>query len=444
MIEKLPHYGKYSYLSFVGAEPTNDVKGTWTSPDSPMVWLADDLPAGYQLPELPPAPALTSLPPRYLPELLQRHVTTLASADMQGRKTGEPGSLLAAEYIADQFAQIALQPLAGSYLQGWQADLPGLGEADLYNVVGMLPGRDPALSHAPAILGAHYDHLGTDGALHYGADDNASGISILLEVAARLSRSFAPARPILFVAFTGEEQGLLGSETFVESPPAPFVTKDLFAMVNLDSVGRLEGRPLQVFGADSAYEWPFMAQGIGFTIGVTSQLAQAVIASSDHVPFRNVGIPSLHLFSGAHPDYHRPTDTADKLDYAGMSDIALWVEEAMVFLGDRTAPLRVTLEGATVAVGAGAGSSREASLGTVPDFGYRGEGVRIADVMPGGAAELAGLAAGDVLLRYDETAISDLQTYSNLIRESAAGQEVRLLIRRQDQQLTLTVTLQAR
>lgn len=199
-----------------------------------------------------------------------------------------------------------------------------------------------------------------------------------------------------------------------------------------------------MFGADSAYEWPFMAQGIGFTIGVDSSLVNTVIASSDHVSFLNKGIPALHLFAGVHPDYHRPSDTEDKLDYQGMSAIALWVEEAMVFLGDRVAPLRVTLEGARVPVESGAGTAREASLGTVPDFSYGDEGVRLSDVMPGGAAEQAGLAAGDVLIRYDDRAIPDLQTYSNLIRESSPGQEVQLLIRRGNEEMLVPVTLQSR
>jgi hypothetical protein len=444
MIEKLPHYGKYSFLSFIGDEPTNDVKGNWTSPASPMVWLAEKLPAGYQLPELPALQPLVKLPPKYLPEQLQRHVLTLASDTMQGRKTGSPGADMAADYIASQFRELGLKTLNGSYFQEWQEELPGLGTATLRNVVAMIPGSDPQLSQRPAILAAHYDHLGTDGGLHYGADDNASGVSIMIEVAAKLARAFTPKRPLLLVAFTGEEEGLLGSRHFAARPPGFYQTENLFAVVNLDSVGRLEDRPVQVFGGNSAYEWPFMAQGIGFTIGVDSTMAENVIASSDHVPFLNSGIPAIHLFAGTHPDYHRPTDTADKLDYAGMSDIALWVEEAMVFLGDRVAPLRVTLDNAPVQVNEGAVTVREASLGTVPDFTYSGEGIRISGVTPGGAAELAGLNAGDVLLRYGDREIPDLQTYSNLIRESSPGEEIQLLIRRDAQEILFPVTLQAR
>ena len=268
---------------------------------------------------------------------------------------------------------------------------------------------------------------------------------MLIEIASKLSRAFTPQRPILFVAFGGEESGLIGSEHFVNNPPGAFDTENLFAMVNLDAVGRLEGKPLQVFATDSAYEWPFMAQGIGFTIGVPSEFPAETIASSDHVSFLNAGIPAIHVFSGAHLDYHQATDTADKLDFAGMSDVALWVEEAMMFLGDRVDPLRVNLENArqTIEV-SGETTEREASLGTIPDFAYSGDGIRISGVTPAGAAEAAGLQANDVLLTYNGAAIDSLQTYSNLLRASAADEVVTLQIQRDEMNFEVQVTLKAR
>ncbi|MBL4819616.1 MAG: M20/M25/M40 family metallo-hydrolase [Gammaproteobacteria bacterium] len=445
MIEKLPHYGKYSFLSFIGVEPVNDVKGVWSSPNSPMQWMKPDLPEGYQLAALPMVEPLAELPPKYLPEQLQRHILALASEQMQGRKIGTPGADNAASYIAQQFREVGLKTLGGTYIHQWTESVPNMGEVQLRNVIGVIQGSDRQLSARPVVLGAHYDHLGFDGGKnYYGADDNASGVSVMIEVAAKLARSFTPSRTIIFVAFSGEEFGLLGSKHFVESPPRPFLTSDLFAMVNMDSVGRLEGRDLQIFGGDSAYEWRFMAQGIGFTIGVNSSLVEPVIASSDHVSFLNNGIPAIHLFAGVHADYHQPSDTADKVDFSGMSDIALWVEEAMVFLADREAPLRITLDGAQVQVSEGSPTAREASLGTVPDFSFVGEGVRISDVTPGGAAEEAGLLPGDVLLRYNDGVITDLQNYSDLIRQSAPGDVIEMQIRRDNQNLLLPVTLKSR
>ena len=446
MIEKLPHYGKYSYLSFVGAEPTNDVKGVWASPDSPLQWIKPSLTSAIAWDSLVPAPAIAELPPKYLPEQLARHSNALTAAEMEGRGLGSQGLDRAARYIADQFQAAGLEPVDGNYFQRWRDELVGNDLVRLANVVGMIPGVNTDLSAEPIVLGAHYDHLGIDadtGADYKGADDNASGVSVLIEVASKLARAFTPQRPILFVAFTGEEAGLMGSDHFVNNPPGGFETENFFAMVNMDAVGRLEGRTLQVFSTESAYEWPFMAQGIGFTIGVPSEFPAQTIASSDHVSFLNAGIPAIHLFSGAHLDYHQPSDTSDKLDLRGMSDVALWVEEAIVYLADRTDPLRVNLENAQVEVSTATGS-REASLGTIPDFAYDGEGVRISGVTPGGAAEVAGLQGMDIILQFNGTAVDSLQTYSNMLRAAAPGDQIAVTVRRGEGILTVSAELKAR
>lgn len=447
MIEKLPHYGKYSYLSFTGSEPTNDVSGIWESPDSPMQWRKPDLAEEIAWDNLPAETPLAELPPEYGPDQMRRHVLTLTASEMQGRGIGSPGLDKAAQYLADQFRQAGLQTVNGTYLQKWQATLPGHGHVELANVVGLLPGANRQLSNQPVIIGAHYDHLGIDadsGRAFPGADDNASGVAVLLEVAANLSRSYTPERPILFVLFSGEEEGLLGSSYFVRNPPAGFDAESFYAMVNLDTVGRLEGRNLQVFATDSAYEWPFMAQGIGFTIGLRASFPTQTIASSDHVSFLNAGVPAIHLFSGVHNDYHRVSDSADKLDLQGMSQVALWLEEAAVYLGSNVEPLRNQLAGAAPIEQSGQTGEREASLGTVPDFSWSGEGVRISGVTPGGAAEQAGLQAGDVLLRFNTQPIEDLQHYSDLLRAAAPGDSVALGIRRAGRILTLDVELQSR
>ncbi|MEE3299781.1 MAG: M28 family peptidase [Pseudomonadota bacterium] len=447
MIEKLPHYGKYSYLSFVGEEPTNDLSGIWAGSDSPLQWVNPDLTRPIQWESLPIPESIATLPPKYLPEQLLRHSTELTSADKEGRGLASDGLHKSALYIADQFRAAGLRPLGGTYLHSWHESLAGYGNIELTNVVGMIPGVNRGVNAQPVILGAHYDHLGIDfetGELHPGADDNASGVSVLIEVATKLSRGFTPQRPILFVAFTGEESGLIGSQHFVQNPPDGYSSEDIFAMINLDAVGRLEGQTLQVFGSDSAYEWPFMAQGIGFTIGVQSEFPAQTIASSDHVSFLNAGIPAIHLFSGTHLDYHRPSDTSVKLDTAGMSDVALWVEEAMVYLADRTDPLRVNLQGAETIDLSGQVGGREASLGTMPDFTYVGDGVRISGVASNSAADEAGLQAGDVLHTYNGQSLNDLQTYSNLLRQSSPGDAVQLEIERDRERLVVEAELKAR
>jgi len=378
---------------------------------------------------------------------LREHTAELSSIDFQGRGIGTEGIDLAAQYIAGQFRTAGLQTINGTYSQEWNQSVAGKGNVKMANIVGMLPGMNRSLSGEPVIIGAHYDHLGIDAqsGRHYpGADDNAAGIAALIEVATQLARAFTPQRPIIFVAFSGEESGLLGSKYFVDNPPAGFQSSDFYAMINLDAVGRLDGRDLQVFATDSAYEWPFMAQGIGFTIGVNSTFPANTVASSDHVSFLNAGIPAIHLFSGVHEDYHQLSDTADKLDLAGVADVALWLEEATVYLAGNSEPLRVTLAGAPVQVQSRVSGERSASLGTVPDFAFSGSGVRISGVTAGGAAEQAGLQAGDILLDYNGRAMTDLQVYSNLIRESAPGDIVRLDVQRDALRFTVEATLQAR
>ena len=446
MIEKLPHYGKYSYLSFTGSEPTNDVKGVWSSPNSPMQWVKDGSSFGVDAESLPAQNTLTPLPPKYLPERLSRHVTELTSEEMQGRAIGSTGIEKAATYISEQFRMAGLESINGSYLQKWFQEIEGSENIELTNVVGIIRGVNKELEGQPVIIGAHYDHIGIDesGVLHPGADDNASGISILIEVAAKLSRAYTPQRPIIFVAFSGEESGLLGSKYLIENSLEGFRSENYFAMVNLDSVGRLDGKDLQIFGSESAYEWPFIAQGIGFTIGVQSEFLTETIASGDHVSFLNAGIPAIHLFSGMHLDFHQPSDTLDKLDLVGMSNVALWVEEASAYLGERTDPLRVNLENARQVEVQTQTSERSASLGTVPDFAYSGEGVRISGVTPGGAADEAGFKAQDVLLSYNGDVIEDMQTYSNFLRQSDPGESITIEILREGQKISIEATLKAR
>ncbi|MEZ5526466.1 MAG: M20/M25/M40 family metallo-hydrolase [Gammaproteobacteria bacterium] len=447
LTEKLPHYGKYSYLSFVGNEPTNDVKGQWESPESPLLWLS--APGGVSAAPLPARQALAQLPPKYLPEGFARQVQAILTRAQGGRGAGSPGLASVADYLEDEFAALGLQAPAGGYRQAWTARTSTGQSVTGSNIVGVLPGWDETLRAAPLIIAAHYDHLeqrDVQGATQVfpGADDNASGVAVMLEVARKLARAFSPRRPIVFVAFAGEESGLLGSQAFVANPPEPYTRDGMFAMLNLDSVGRLEGRTLQVFGSESAYEWPFMAQGIGFTIGVASEFPAQSVAGSDHVSFLGAGIPAIHLFSGLHADYHRDTDTEDKLDYTGMSDIALWLEEAVVYLAERDQPLRATLSNAPTRPAQSSSEARSASLGTIPEFNYSGDGVQISGVTPGGAGELAGLQAGDVLLQFNGERIADLQQYSNLIRAAAPGDIVSLQIRREDELLTVQVELQAR
>jgi hypothetical protein len=331
----------------------------------------------------------------------------------------------------------------------------------LRNIVGRLPGRDPALAKQPLIIGAHYDHLGTGwpdvrvdnaGKIHHGADDNASGVAVMLELARALADGASPARPVLFVAFSGEEAGRLGSRHFVERLAGTGTQP--FAMLNLDTVGRLEGGPLYALGASSGEQWGHILRGAGYVSGVEVKPVAEPLDASDQTSFIAAGIPAVQLFSGAHPDYHRPTDTADKIDAAGLVQVAAVAQEAIDYLTGPEA--RLTPSGAaTTAAGNGAGSidgsvegsvaganagttsgsgsesgaparaaPRRAALGTVPDFAFEGEGVRLTGVMPESPAAGAGLRAGDILVAVNGQGIVDLRGYAEVLRELAPGDAV--------------------
>jgi peptidase M28-like protein/PA domain-containing protein len=196
------------------------------------------------------------------------------------------------------------------------------------NVVAILPGADPRLKQENIVIGAHYDHLGlgfygaldpsAEGTVHNGADDNASGTAVMLVLAARLSRlPVAPPRTIVFVAFTGEELGLYGSRYFAAHPPFPITATK--AMINLDMVGRMKDNKVIVFSVDSAKEFREMLRRA--TEGLDVEMRPGG-GRTDHVSFYNQGIPSLHFYTGTHSDYHRPSDTWEKLNVEGMTKVA--------------------------------------------------------------------------------------------------------------------------
>jgi membrane-associated protease RseP (regulator of RpoE activity) len=219
----------------------------------------------------------------------------------------------------------------------------------------------------------------------------------------------------------------------------------MLAAVNLDSLGRMEGRELLLLGGSSATEWVHIARGIGFTTGIPSKLVADDLGSSDQRSFLEVGVPAVQIFGGAHVDYHRSSDTADKIDLAGLIQVASFVREAVVYLSERETPLTSTLGGNQSTLPAGeAGEARRVSLGTIPDFAYAGEGVRVESVIPESAAAQAGLQAGDILIRLGEDALTDLRSYADALARREPGQEVEIVILRDGQQLVLKATLRQR
>jgi hypothetical protein len=440
------------------------VKGEWAATDSPLrVDLRtedrqSDGPVHAVAP--PPRKALAEIPPVFSRERLLEHVQYLASAELGGRGLGTPGLEKAADYIAARFEAVGLTPAGddGGYRQVFHADEGEDGKPhDVANIIGVIPGTDPAFSGQAVLVTAHYDHLGhgwpdaraaEKGKVYFGADDNASGVAILIELAQVLSDEPAPQRSIVFVAFTGEEAGRLGSRYYVEHPE-PVALDGINGVVNMDTVGRLEGQDISVFGAGSASEWPHIFRGIGFTAGIGSKSITGDLASSDQQSFIDKGVPGVQISSGANLDYHRPSDTVDKIDGPGMVRVATFVRETVGYLAQRPEPLTVTIVGtpSTTTPGApraGAGGGRRVSVGTVPDFAFQGQGVRVDSVVPGSPAAAAGIEAGDVLVSLAGQPIANLQGYTDLLKSLSPGDTVPAVIQRDGKSIDLEVTVMAR
>ncbi|MCX6551803.1 MAG: M20/M25/M40 family metallo-hydrolase, partial [Acidobacteria bacterium] len=337
---KLPHYGKYSYLAFEGDEPVNTVKGQWQNSDSPLhVDLRPDAQRTGKLAPLPPdtRKALADLPPVFSQQALREHVEYLASPDLKGRGLGGEGLEAATKYVADKFKAYGLMPGgdAGTYFQKFSVATGEDGQPhEVANVIGILPGTNKAFNDQSAILAAHVDHLGLgwpdvrkgeEGEPHPGADDNASGVAVMLELARSLASGEKPPRTIVFIAFTGEEAGRLGSKYYVEHPVRPLTNVE--GMINLDTVGRLGAQKLTALGTGTATEWQHICRGASFVTGVESRSVPDSIESADQVSFIEKGVPAVQIFTAAHADYHRITDTPDKIDVPGLVKVAMWVKE---------------------------------------------------------------------------------------------------------------------
>ncbi|HEY7251412.1 MAG TPA: M28 family peptidase [Methylomirabilota bacterium] len=318
------------------------------------------------------------------------------------------------------------------------------------NVIGVLPGTDPMVAGEAVVIGAHYDHLGREGGDVYpGADDNASGTAVVLGLARSLAAA-PPARSLVVILFAGEEIGLVGSDHHVRRPSAVPVER-MVAMLNFDMVGRLEGRRLLVGGVDTGSQFRALVEAAAQEAGLDVDLRPAGTGPSDHTRFHDAGVPVLFFHSGSHADYHRPSDTADRIDAAGMARIAHLGGLLIPRIADGPRPVFARVPGASrgraeraeprpEARGAGA----SAFLGVAADSRAGWDGVRLGSIVPGSGAERAGLQAGDVLVRLDETGLQGFSDLRTLLARRRPGETLRLVYLRDGLDHSISVTLGAR
>jgi hypothetical protein len=451
---KLPHYGKYSFVAFEGDEPSNNIKGQWEATDSPLVIALSD---GTPLPIVgEERSALAELPPVFSQHQLGAHVDWLAAPERRGRGLASPELDETADYIAAAFEAAGLVPGGddGGWFQSFEvAEGPDGSPVRAKNVIAILPGNREEWSEQSIVLGAHYDHLGTgwpdarsgnEGKIHPGADDNASGVAVLLELARDLAAAEGASRNLVIIAFSAEEAGLLGSRHYVEHPNYPL--EHIRGVINMDTVGRLHDGKISVHATGTADEWQHIFRGVGFVSGIQSKNIAGRVGGSDQDSFIDAGVPAVQIFSGANEDYHRPTDSAELVDRAGLVKVATFVKEALVYMLEREAPMNVRIEGTRPVSEEAASqtSGRRVSFGTVPDFEFAGPGVKVDSVVEGSPAEAGGVLAGDIVLRIDQAVIKDLRNFSEILSTLEPEQEVDALILRDGQGLTLKVRVVAR
>ncbi|EAQ79523.1 M20/M25/M40 family metallo-hydrolase [Blastopirellula marina] len=333
---------------------------------------------------------------------------------------------------------------------GWKA----IGEtevireqAEVSNVIGVLHGEGP-LADEIILIGAHYDHIGYGGEgslapwtheIHNGADDNASGAVALLEAARRIVGSDEkPQRTIVFIGFTGEERGLLGSAYYVKHPV--FSLEKTVAMLNMDMVGRLKDEKLIISGSGTAKEFEALIDQLNGDYQFVVTKDPGGYGPSDHASFYAKEIPVMHFFTGTHDDYHRPSDDVEKLDIAGIRRIASMLADAALAIDAMPAPPEY------VAIAPESTERRTGSrpyFGSIPDFSVVGKGYALQGVSPESPADKAGLKAGDIIVQLGDSKIAGLEDFDGALRGFKAGEKAKVTIMRDGMEITLTVTLAA-
>ncbi len=334
------------------------------------------------------------------------------------------------------------------YLSGWNA----VGEAELNvvkvpvkNVIGVLEGEGP-LKNETIVIGAHIDHLGFGGEgsllphskeIHNGADDNASGTAGLLELARRFGKRTEPLpRRLVFIGFTGEERGLLGSEEYVKDPLYPLA--NTVAMFNMDMIGRMEEDKLTVFGVGTSEVWEPLLDQLADPLGIKLSKKIEGFGPSDHSSFYAKRIPVLHLFTGTHSDYHRPSDDWEKVIPQDMQRIVDLLEQVVITTTETEAkPGYVHIEGKATLERSG----RRPYFGSIPDFGSDAAGYAIQGVAPNSPAEKGGIQGGDVIIKLGTQKVGGLDDFDLALRDFAPGDQADVVVLRDGKEVALKVTL---
>lgn len=382
------------------------------------------------------------------PAKISEHIKTLSSDAMQGRGTGKAGEKMAADYIQKQFKKLKLKPLGENktYLQAFpfKGGAHGEGEAGVANnIVGFLDNK----AATTIIIGAHYDHLGMGDQgssldanpqekIHNGADDNASGVAGVIELARFLTtNTITEKNNFLFLCFSGEELGLFGSKYFTEHPTLDLANVNY--MINMDMIGRLDPQTkiLMVHGTGTSPVWETLVKKLE-NDQVKIKTDSSGTGPSDHTSFYLKNIPVLHFFTGSHSDYHKPSDDWDKINYKGEADVLSIIGKVILELnGEPKLAFLTTKTKAT-----GTRSAFKVTMGVMPSYSSDVEGLKVDGVTEGKPAQKAGILTGDVIIQMGDLVIKDIQNYMEALGKFEKGQTIPVKVKRGEETITVNVT----
>ena len=371
------------------------------------------------------------------------HITYLSSDGLAGRSSGTPGDRLAKDYIASHFTNAGgsaerFVEVQEHYVS--KSRLKPKNKVKTYNIIATLPGNDKKLKNEYVVIGAHYDSVkNTLGLIHNGADDNGSGTSMILELFEKFASENSHKRTLVFIAFGGEELGLLGSKHYVNNPTIDLSKVQL--MVNLDMVGRMdEENNVQLGGSPSAKNFssklhPFF---VNSKINIID-LGKGIFSRSDHYNFYKKNIPVLFFFTGIHPDYHTATDDEDKINYDGMMEISKIVEPIIAEFANVEERLIFETMEEEKQEKMQSPSKMKVTLGIMPDYAFDGKGVKADSVIDNRPGQKAGMIDGDIVIKIKDIDIVDIYKYMEALSKIESGTKTQIIVLRDKEEIVLDV-----
>ena len=375
------------------------------------------------------------------------HIKYLSSDELEGRYPGSKGSDLAIDYIATDYKRSRLSSLGSDdYLQFFDFTNQQGEKIKIPNVVGMIPGT--TLKDEYIVIGAHFDHLGYGGAhsgslemnssaIHNGADDNASGIAGMLELASKLSSERKKIkRSLIFIAFNAEEQGIFGSKYFVKNSPVN--TSNIITMINLDMIGRLNNLSLNISGTGTSPLFNNILDKISKKHYLNINKNPEGFGPSDHSSFYSNNIPVLFFFTGGHSDYHKPSDDWNKINSSGQKKIVDMIYDVVLEIDNNTKRPKFTEAGPKSMASPGR-VKLKVTFGFMPSYSSTGKGLGVDGVRTEGPAGKAGLVKGDIILEINGEVVKDIYAYMGILEKLKPGESSEVKVLRNNNEITLTI-----